>query len=132
MHKRLIFSFNSHQKLKLPNTWLFETIYLLNPLQVLYFLVSKYCRKDYFGIWNRSVTTNDVHWGINKIPHPSPPPLFYHAPSSTCKPMPPFLGNPPYILVFCEPPTLKNQIFQWTPNILKFFILNSIPFFKSN
>ena len=37
-----------------------------------------------------------------------------------------------YILIFCEPPPHKNWTFQWTPIILKFFILNPIPPFKSN
>ena len=43
-----------------------------------------------------------------------------------------FLAKRPSILVFCDPPSLKSQIFQWTPKILKFFILNTILSFKSN
>ena len=43
-----------------------------------------------------------------------------------------FLAKPPSILVFCDPPSLKSQIFQWTPKILKFFILNTILSLKSN
>ena len=42
---------------------------------------------------------------------------------------PPFLGNSPHILVFGDPPS-KSQIFQWTPKVLKFFILNTILSFK--
>ena len=41
-------------------------------------------------------------------------------------PSSPFLGNCPYILVFCEPHSPKNWIFHWTPIILKLFILNPI------
>ena len=46
---------------------------------------------------------------------------------------PPFRQSP-YILVFHDPPppSSKNQIFQWTPKILKSFILNTILSFKSN
>ena len=43
---------------------------------------------------------------------------------STNCPSPPFKAIPPYILVFHEPPPPpKNQSFQWTPIIFKFFIL---------
>ena len=38
----------------------------------------------------------------------------------------PFLSNPPYILFFQDPLPTKSRIFQWTPEILKFFILNTI------
>ena len=76
---------------------------------------------------------HSVHWGINSSPQKHYP-LFLAKPpllKSANRPSPPFLGNPPYILVFHEPPP-KNQIFQWTPKILKFFIINPILSFKSN
>ena len=43
----------------------------------------------------------------------------------------PFLGNPTSTLVFHEAPH-KSQIFQRTPKIIKFFILNTILSFNSN
>ena len=49
---------------------------------------------------------------------PSPPLKLANCPS------PPFLGSPPLFIGFLWPPP-KSQIFQRTPKILKFFILNS-------
>ena len=42
----------------------------------------------------------------------------------------PLLGNPPCIWFFVNPP--ESRIFQWTPKILKFLIVNSILSFNSN
>ena len=59
-------------------------------------------------------------------------PLFFAKPplkSAICS-SPLLLGNYPlYIGSSSTPP--KNQIFQWTPIILRFFFLNLIQFFKS-
>ena len=64
-------------------------------------------------------TERNVHRGIN----PLPPPQKHH-PHLSCQAAPlhwqtvqaphppPFLGNPPSILVFRESPPPKNQIFQ--------------------
>ena len=77
---------------------------------------------------------HSVHWGLNPpLKHspsflPSPPPLkSANSPSSS----PFFRHFLPCILVFRQPP-LKSRIFQWTPKILKFFILNTILSSKSN
>ena len=70
-------------------------------------------------------------WGINRPPSKTLP-SFLQAPlKPTNCPSPPFLGNPPSILVFQDPPS-KSRIFQPTPKILKFFVLNIILSFKSN
>ena len=43
---------------------------------------------------------------------------------STNCPNLPLWSSPPFILFFCEPPSLlKSLIFHWTPKTLKFFIL---------
>ena len=65
-------------------------------------------------------------------PHKNTPFLFHQAlpPLNLQTVLPPFLANPPIYWFFCDLPP-KNQIFQWTP-IIKFFILNPIPYFKSN
>ena len=70
---------------------------------------------------------HSVHWGIKKH-HP----IFYPRPLLNLKTVqaPLFYAIPHYIFVFPDFPS-KNQIFQWTPLILKFFILNPIPSFKS-
>ena len=82
-----------------------------------------------------------MHWRVC-IGVSSPPPhlktpsaLFFANPlslSEICKLSKclPFLGNSPLYIGFLWSPC-KNQIFQWTPIILKFFILNPIPSFKS-
>ena len=65
---------------------------------------------------------------------PPTPTFSCQAPSKIWKlSKPHFSGNLLYILVFREPPspppphpTRKTQIFQWTPKILKFFILHPI------
>ena len=50
------------------------------------------------------------HWGINP-PSKTPPPSFLPSPPWINKlSKPPFLGNLPSILVFCDPP--KSQTFQ--------------------
>ena len=63
----------------------------------------------------RSVYLHSGHWGINPLPPQKhyPPPSFL--PSSplnqhTVQAPPPFLGNPPYILVFQDSP-LKVRSF---------------------
>ena len=65
----------------------------------------------------------------------------YKTPASSFLPSPsligklskyPFLGNPLSILVLLDPLLAKSRLFQWTPKILKFFILNTIFSFKSN
>ena len=78
--------------------------------------------------------------GVINSPSPPPPsPSQKHHRHLSCQGAPqigklskaPFLSNPPSILVFCESPP-KSWIFQWTPKIWKFFILNTISSFKSN
>ena len=67
----------------------------------------------------------------------STPPQKHH-PSLSCQtllkfancPSPTFLGNPPLYIGFLLPPPPKNQIFQWTSQILKFFIINPILLLK--
>ena len=61
----------------------------------------------------------------------TPPPLSCQAPPLNLQTVqtPPFLGNPPFILFFREPPS-ENRIFQWTPEILKFLIINPILLLK--
>ena len=74
---------------------------------------------------------HSVHWGINP-PSKTPTPLSCKAPlkSANC-PSPPPLGNPlPLYWFFTKAPPPKNQIFQSTPKILKFFILHPILSFK--
>ena len=71
---------------------------------------------------------------ITPTPHPSflSSPLKF--PNCSSAP-PPFQTILPSILVFCDtplPPSHKSQIFQWTPKMLRLFILNSILSFKSN
>ena len=53
--------------------------------------------------------------GVSPPPQKHPPPLSCQAPlkSANC-PSPPFLGNPPYILAFREPPT-KLRFFHEPP-----------------
>ena len=75
---------------------------------------------------------HSVHWGIMPPEHPpllvlflAKPPLNQHTVQA------PFLGNPTSTLVFHEAPH-KSQIFQRTPKIIKFFILNTILSFNSN
>ena len=67
-----------------------------------------------------------VHWGINTPPKKNPQnitPLI----SANC-PRPPFSAipppPPPMYWFFMTPHPTKNRIFQYTPIILKFFILN--------
>ena len=48
-----------------------------------------------------NISGHSVHWGMNPPQNTTP----YFSPSR------PFLGNPPYRLVFREPPP-KNRIFQ--------------------
>ena len=72
------------------------------------------------------LAAHSVHWGI-KPPQKHHPLLSCQAPSlktANC-PSPPFLGNSPFYIGFLWSPP-KSQIFQWTPKILKFFILNTI------
>ena len=45
---------------------------------------------------------------------------------------PPLSRQSPLYIGFSWPTPSKSQIFQWTPNLLKFFILNTILSFKSN
>ena len=55
-----------------------------------------------------------------------PPPFFCQAPSWNCKlSKPPFLANPSLYTVFHES-SIKIRIFQWTPIILKVFILHPL------
>ena len=75
-------------------------------------------------------TRGNVHWGVN------PPPQKHHLSFLLSPPSPlnlqsvqalsPFRQLPLYWF-FVNPLPLKNWIFQWTPKILKFFILNPIP-----
>ena len=78
---------------------------------------------------------HSVQWGLN----PPPPPPTSKTPLPSFWPsLPPlnqqtvqaplFRHSLPSILVFHEPlpPHLKSRIFQWTPKILKFSILNTI------
>ena len=77
---------------------------------------------------------NIVCTGVSTPPQKHHSPLSYQAlplKSANC-PSPPLLGNPPFYIGFSWTPTPKNQIFQWTFKILKFFILNTILSFKSN
>ena len=91
----------------------------------------EYCffRSDDLG----SVPLHSVHGGINP-PSKIPPPLSCQAPplKSTNCPSPPFFWQgppPPPLYLFFVPPLCicfswtsspKSQIFQWTPEILKF------------
>ena len=55
------------------------------------------------------------HWGINPSPPSKTPlPLFPKPPLNQQTAKPPFLGNPPYILVFCDSPKspVKPPLFQ--------------------
>ena len=74
---------------------------------------------------------HSVYCGISLTPSKTLPHSFLQSPPSNWQTVqaPFFLGNPPSILVFCEPPS-KSWIFQWTPKILKFFILNTIYLLK--
>ena len=77
-------------------------------------------------------TTHSVHWGINpssKIPLPSFLPSLPLNQQTVQAPL--LRQSPPSKLVFREP-SPKTRIFQWTPKILKFFILNTILSFKGN
>ena len=73
-----------------------------------------------------------VHWGINP-PLINTPPLFLAKPPLNWQTV-----QPPLILkqfsplywFFLNPP--KSRILQWTPKILKFFILNTTLTFKRN
>ena len=84
---------------------------------------------NYAKNWQRAsagFSFHSVHWGIN-------PPQKYH-PLFLAKP-PLFFGNPPpppLLYWFFVSPWPKSWIFQWTPKILKFVILNNILSFKSN
>ena len=74
---------------------------------------------------------HSVHWvsALLKTTNPS----FLPSPLIDVKTVqaPLFLGNSSLYIGFLwiSP---ENQIFQWTPLVLKFFILNPIPSFKSN
>ena len=70
-------------------------------------------------------TRNAVNWGIDPSSK-TPPPLFCQV-----TPSPLLFRQLPLFIGFSWSP-LKNRIFQWNPIILKFFILNPIPSFKSN
>ena len=96
------------------NTWLLE--YKLNQGAHLHLIIM--CT----GV----STLLQKHHPSSFLPSPPPPPINLQTVED-----PHFQAIPLYILVFCELPH-KNQIFQWTPIILKFFILNLIPSFKSN
>ena len=50
----------------------------------------------------------------------TPPPL---SPLKSGNCPSPLFRTSPYKLIFQDSPHLKNKIFQWTPNILKFFVL---------
>ena len=68
---------------------------------------------------------HSVHWGINPSPQKHPPSLFLAKPpyeSANC-PSPSFLENPSLYIDFLSTSPPKSQIFQWTPIMLKFFIL---------
>ena len=58
-------------------------------------------------------------------------PLFLAKPPLKLLPKSPFLGNPLLYIGFLWTAS-KNGILQWTPKILKLFILNTILSFKSN
>ena len=64
---------------------------------------------------------HSVHWGIN-APSKTPPSPFLPSPplkSANCQ-SPPFLGNPPHILVFREPPLWKSDFSVNSKNIKVF------------
>ena len=72
---------------------------------------SPYCWKNYFRHYH------SVHWGIN-------PPLSCQASllKLTNCPSLPFLGDPPYILVFhaLPPPTKKKNLRSFSEKVTKF------------
>ena len=77
--------------------------------------------------------THSVHWGLSP---PQKHQLLFFLPNlllnlQTIQALllRHFASN---ILIFHAPPPPKNRIFQWTPILLKFFIFNPIPSFKSN
>ena len=71
------------------------------------------------------------HWGINPLKNTTV--LFFAKrplKSANCPSRPPdFLGNPSIYIGFLWTP-LKNWIFQWTPIMLKFLVLNPIHILK--
>ena len=74
-----------------------------------------------------------MHWGINR-PLKNITPLSFHAkpPLNLQTLRDPFLGNSSHLYwFFMNPPPPKYWIFQWTPEILMFFIVNHILYFKS-
>ena len=80
--------------------------------------------------------THSVHQDINQ-PSKTPLLLSCQAPllkTALSKPRPPplFQAIPPFLLAFRELPPSKSRIFQWTPKILKCFILNPVLSFKSH
>ena len=80
-----------------------------------------------------------VHTGVSTTLKNTPPPAppshrFFQAPllkSANCPSPLPFFRQFSFIYCFFSwaPSHPKNRIFQWTPMILKFFILNPIPSF---
>ena len=91
-------------------------------------------RDNYFVGLKKQI--HNVHWGIN--PPQKHPLLFCQAPppppplkSANC-PSHPFFRQSPLYIGFLQNCPYINQIFQWRPIILKFFILNLILSFKSN
>ena len=94
--------------------------------------VSPLCRRQSLSCPNPTHQSSSHSLHLDTIPtHPSTAPTTLSFLASAHAP---FQAIPPYILVFDapSPPPLKNRIFQWTPMILKFVILNPIPSFKSN
>ena len=90
----------------------------------LFLLTCKLACVRYHSTMPWQICLHSVHQGINPLFSCQAPPPWISKLSK-----PPFQGNPPLILVFRDPPP-KSQISHWTPKILKFFILNTIFFFK--
>ena len=80
---------------------------------------------------NKKQCIHSMHWTINR-PLKNATSLFLAKPSLNRQTVqaPPFRQSPSLYWFFVNPP--KSQIFQWTPKILKVFILNTILSFKSN
>ena len=74
-----------------------------------------------------------VHWDINPPLKKPPPPLFLANPPLNWQTVQhsSFLSNSPLYIGFSWTPP-KSRILQWTPKILKFFILNYTWSFKRN
>ena len=96
----------------------------------LYFFKKLWLTRDYIMV--KVYNPHSVHLGITPLKNTTP--SFLPSPLLNLQTIqaPPFLDNPPSILVFCElsPPPPKSWIFQWMPKILKFFILNPVLFLK--